>query len=433
MIFHIADAPPHGSRYWSQKHAVDDNFDKKKDFDHSGPAGIPSTIRQMQALGITYQFARIKESTAMQPHLNQMIRAMNADAKAANFVKVANMTTPHALTSSVIGAVTAATSHTVDVLRGAKAAELADVKRDLKSIPEELKRPERDGGILADVYMNAPFTDITSLCEKTKLGWIKMKASDMYNFLGIGSAVEMFGAATSAISRLFTGPVATPPVERSRRTAADRAMIRIAKEPFASGACRYAFRGEMDETRGSKRYIFKSFISKPRTNQLYLEQMEVSAAAAFLAKQFEEVLAKKTKAVRITVMDAFVVQTVEPERRYFFVEDELPLKLGTDFTKWCNNAGHWDLNEEVFEPALAEFALWTHEVTKGHMMVVDLQGVKRKVRDAKGSLVTEYLLTDPAINCKDVRRFSETNMGPTGLARCVRGARAALDIGCGRI
>ena len=130
----------------------------------------------------------------------------------------------------------------------------------------------------------------------------------------------------------------------------------------------------------------------------------------------------------VRVVDAYVVKTITSEPQYYFVEDELPIPKDADFTKWCNNTGHWDLDPKVFEPTLAEFSLWTYEVTKGYMIVCDLQGVKRSFKDSSGRKCTEYVLTDPAINCTDPRRFSETNLADKAVIRCVRGAANALEL-----
>merc|ERR1719378_1896387 len=57
-----------------------------------------------------------------------------------------------------------------------------------------------------------------------------------------------------------------------------------------------------------------------------------------------------------------------------------------------------------------KFARWTHEITKGHMMVVDLQGV---------ATPDGWLLTDPCILCDDVERFGAGNLGPHAIGRCL--------------
>jgi hypothetical protein len=52
-------------------------------------------------------------------------------------------------------------------------------------------------------------------------------------------------------------------------------------------------------------------------------------------------------------------------------------------------------------------------------MVTDLQGV----RTPDGG----YVLTDPAILCEDLRRFTTTNLGEEAMERCLAMITARLD------
>jgi len=76
----------------------------------------------------------------------------------------------------------------------------------------------------------------------------------------------------------------------------------------------------------------------------------------------------------------------------------------------------WD--EDVFHPALARFALWTHEISDGYLMVVDLQGV----RNPDGG----FTLTDPVVLSTDLSRFSSTNLGTEAIAKCLASAKQHL-------
>merc|ERR1712232_1273171 len=68
---------------------------------------------------------------------------------------------------------------------------------------------------------------------------------------------------------------------------------------------------------------------------------------------------------------------------------------------------------------MGQFMRWTHEVTEGNVMVVDLQGVKTD---------DGYVLTDPCILCSDVTRFGSGNLGPRALQRCLDSLAAHLDM-----
>ena len=62
---------------------------------------------------------------------------------------------------------------------------------------------------------------------------------------------------------------------------------------------------------------------------------------------------------------------------------------------------------EYYEPILDAFSHWTHEVSRGQMLVIDLQGVK------KGGL---FELTDPAIH-SPIGDFGQDNKRAMGIAK----------------
>ncbi|CAG8735622.1 7805_t:CDS:1, partial [Dentiscutata heterogama] len=63
-----------------------------------------------------------------------------------------------------------------------------------------------------------------------------------------------------------------------------------------------------------------------------------------------------------------------------------------------------------FHSILEAFAHFTYQYTEGYLVVYDLQGV---------DLDNEFLLTDPAIHCVDLLRFGITNLGKSGIQRCI--------------
>jgi hypothetical protein len=66
--------------------------------------------------------------------------------------------------------------------------------------------------------------------------------------------------------------------------------------------------------------------------------------------------------------------------------------------------------KQDFVDMLSTFSHWTYEQSDGYLMVVDLQGA---VVSEAGE--TTILLTDPAIHCIDVTRFSATNLNHHGM------------------
>jgi len=140
-----------------------------------------------------------------------------------------------------------------------------------------------------------------------------------------------------------------------------------------------------------------------RTNaQFYESQSENSAYAAFLVKAYANThtMSKKMIALPSRVL---MVETRKGPVLYN-VEDEI---TGGGFMKWTNNAG----NKKPDTPReVVGLSKWTHDATEGYMMLTDMQGVET----SEG-----IVLTDPAILCRDTKRFSPTNLGPPAMKMCL--------------
>ena len=91
LIFHVADAPPHGREY---HRGYDDNLPQ---FDHSTPGGIPSSIRMMVERNIDYHFSRVVARPEDVKHLDCMVKKFNSDAEKVgrhDFVQTADLDRP---------------------------------------------------------------------------------------------------------------------------------------------------------------------------------------------------------------------------------------------------------------------------------------------------------------------------------------------------
>ncbi|KAI1692290.1 alpha-kinase family domain-containing protein [Ditylenchus destructor] len=89
------------------------------------------------------------------------------------------------------------------------------------------------------------------------------------------------------------------------------------------------------------------------------------------------------------------------------------------FFRFSNNADYvmlestckvHDLTFDVVELLMA-FSHWTYQITRGYLIVVDLQGIIST--DESGRKTLE--LTDPAIHCENLARFGRTNLGEEGM------------------
>eukprot|EP01133_Synstelium_polycarpum_P018018 gene18018-21506_t len=173
-------------------------------------------------------------------------------------------------------------------------------------------------------------------------------------------------------------------------------VIKMSKNPFAKGSCRLAFHA-FDVSEGTHIVLKQAIKLGNRNNSLkrYLENMETQTIAAKFADDFN----KKMGSPVIHFTIAKVVQLGDSS--FFGLESYFE----GDYIKYNNNAG-W--HDSSVEPILQTFSHWTHYISGGTTMVVDLQGVKT----TRG-----LILTDPAVHSANLLRFGKTNLGPPGMAK----------------
>lgn len=203
-------------------------------------------------------------------------------------------------------------------------------------------------------------------------------------------------------------------------------FMRRAPNPFAEGGLRLAYHGQLasvprELAKSGHEVVMKSF---KRLGQgihdleQYTEQSEVSTVAKYLATMYNSSSARPSQCGKVEYLDALVVEEVSSENessgeRRFCVERPLP---PGEFIKFSNNKGYW--NSEHLSETLLRFSLYTSQVSNGYLMLTDLQGVKSG---------DDYILTDPAILCKDILRFGRTNMGEEFMKICTDAAVAHME------
>jgi Alpha-kinase family len=208
----------------------------------------------------------------------------------------------------------------------------------------------------------------------------------------------------------------------STETKEVKMLMRRAADPCAEGELRLAYYGKigpdeaaLDSSTGDK--ILKSF-KKSRKSESdrkhYLAQMEVSTIAHFLAEEYNKT-SRLAHCPEIKFLSIFMVETEDPKAERFCAEDQLPC-AATAFTKYSNNTGYW--NEDEINQSLLLFTVFTYKKTGGYMMVTDLQGVRHG---------NQFILTDPAILCKDSTRFGDTNLGGKLINKCLESTKAMLE------
>ena len=195
--------------------------------------------------------------------------------------------------------------------------------------------------------------------------------------------------------------------------------ITIDKYPFSMGGVRAAYRGILADGRGNnKNVVLKEMIvPEVRSEVNYTKQSEASAVSAFLAQKFSE-----ESGYDIKVLPSRIVK-IRRDGRDILLNCEDDLGSVADWKKWTTNWG--TKNPEGVPKELERFSRWTHEKTRGYLLVADLQGSKT----SSGG----YILTDPGVNCTDKKRFGSTNLGEVGIQRCLealtgKGRTALLDL-----
>ena len=374
VLIHIGDAPCHGSQYHNgcgDEYASGDPYSLQ----------AVDLLKRLQGLQIEYTFGRINAST------DKMIEVFNQEVGGEPYITTCEVQDTKRVTKIVTTSLRASIAKTASALRstgtfGFGAAGSAASTRSMVSLRSyriETSMPawHTIAPRMVAVYSNKPVT----MEQLQKRG---------FGFLSWGTVEPTDGTKKEAV------------------------RVKIAPHPFAEGELRLARYAQLI-TKGSTPHVLKEFKvigDGVHTLERYLKQIEVSTISAYLAREYNKIRPPHCKQIRFLKSHAVSVDTARG-KRFYNLERMLP--AGTKFIKYSNNVGYWD--DDEFDETLARFSQWTHEVTRGYMMVVDLQGVKTD---------KEYILTDPVLHCKDIDRFGSTNMGELGMDRCLKSLRAYI-------
>ncbi|CAG8464439.1 8758_t:CDS:1 [Paraglomus occultum] len=191
--------------------------------------------------------------------------------------------------------------------------------------------------------------------------------------------------------------------------------FKISEKPFSVGAERYAYYG-LDVTREpSQKKVIKEYLSiRENTNPMerYLEAVEISAVASYLATAFNKA-ASPFGVKKVRFLEAKVLYDVVDSSniRHYTIEP----RLDGEFKRFNVNSGVI----VDFRPCLEAFAHFTYEHTKKYLLVTDIQGIESD---------DEFVLTDSAIHCTDPLRFGKTNLGGKGILKCFLETHKCNDI-----
>ncbi|KAG0555935.1 hypothetical protein KC19_11G014000 [Ceratodon purpureus] len=196
----------------------------------------------------------------------------------------------------------------------------------------------------------------------------------------------------------------------------DHIQVQIAKNPFSDeGAVRWPYHALIShpsEPSQSSRMVVKRFktplgkdVREVHKRERYWAQMEVQSVSAHMANEFNRRTSnmKNVKRVEFTEVTTLEVGT-GANVKYYNMES----LLEGEWLRYSNNGGY--VNTMDYAAVLQAFTHWTHERSRGLLMVTDLQGVR--IENSDGENV--FNLCDPAIHCTDVLRFTRTNLGAEG-------------------
>ena len=383
ITFVIADAPCHGSKY----HSLDDSY----------PDGTPGICIESELKRLTHQggqagmqlhFGRIT------PHTDKMIHFFS---DIGFEFEVCDLEDPRKLASSVTSSVRKSISKSVTASRSkAKSGDFGSCGG--KAIKEDYTIREAKPSV--DEWESLRSHTVKILCNKPITSINDLKVPLHFGLVRWGKSA-------------------------SSETTETKMLMRRAKDPFAEGEMRLAYYGKLgmdnksllSDVKGDK--VLKTFkktrkSSSDRKN--YLAQMEVSTIAHFLAEEYNK-HCRPSHCPEIRFLEVHIVEVVDgtKEEERYCAEDQLPC-AATAFTKFSNNTGYW--NEDEINQSLLLFTQFTYNKTGGYLMVTDLQGVRHD---------NEYILTDPAILCKDNTRFGDTNIGGKFMDKCMEATKAMLE------
>jgi len=170
-------------------------------------------------------------------------------------------------------------------------------------------------------------------------------------------------------------------------------LLRIKREPFASGSMRAAhIMYDLTLEESDKQQFVAKISRDPKENrQVYFDDVEMQMEAKAWAEQFNKKFQKNV----VDFLVAYVVELVErPGRPVIGVENWVP----GNYVKYNNN---WDWNDDKRNTPQA-FSHFTWEASQHKLLICDLQGVGD-------------LWTDPQVHSADGQGYGKGNMGMRGI------------------
>jgi len=381
VIFHIADAPPHG-RIGGRGQQYHSNIDDYPD-GHPSDVCTQTLFEGMNSKDIDYYFGKINhECDRMLTIFEKMYGRKIQSYDTSNPGTIAS-----SVSRSVMDSVGA---------RSALAGEKVTIPPLDKSLPKWNMIPVVPCTVLK---MKLPTSvemiiDMSPLEQEVSRGWVQV-APRPFDSGSVRLAYygrRLFVGSTSETKTSTSSPSAVHDVPRGDHT----------------------FTNSDDQ-------VLKEFIKKAVSETLnrhrYMVDLETQAVAAMLANCFNDRLSRTTEAspIRLKYLMAKLCRLEVPGGDHRFMAMEKKFRGAVTMVKYTNNFSFVRASDSEgprIRAALAvAFSHFTYHHTRGYCMVTDLQGIE--TTDDAGRDV--MLFTDPAIHCPGALRFGKTNLQQSGV------------------
>jgi hypothetical protein len=184
-----------------------------------------------------------------------------------------------------------------------------------------------------------------------------------------------------------------------------KSKVKISSEPFSSGAMRYAFYMKDEELGQNLVGKIPKIMSKERyTIESLAKELEAITISSNIAQDFNERIVNTVSDTKLLLnfIHNYIYQILDDRHEYKYYSVENYIK--GDYVKYNNNAG-WMSDKNTEQSMIAQaFSHFSWQLTKGYLMIVDLQGVGG-------------YLTDPAIHCLNPKKYGDGNLGYIGMMK----------------
>jgi hypothetical protein len=362
IIFHMADAPPHGSQYGSSNDSLP--------MGHPKDRPVSELFADMKQRQIQYFFGRINSSTALMEKVFSEAYGMPVDKWSVDSADagrvISNLT-------SIVGQ---------SVSRSVSAVHCRE------NPASQTRQLVMDAAIPLWEGIQQQKCDLIEMSEPSCV-------DDITGYKKLRQKVTV-------------------------------ASIKISERPFAKGGVRYAYHAlALYEDGTSEHVVVKDYICSADDQagkNPFMVDCEAQVICEYLAKLFNEKLSKTSppslsageRPLKPLKLQFLTPKVMRVGQRWMSFEK---FRTGA-MTKLNSNYGHVEADASFRqEVELAQaFSHFTYDITRGYLLVCDIQGFRQQHRGQ-----SYLMLTDPAIHCplvashRGVPRFGGTNLQDNGI------------------